>query len=107
MPKVVTSPDEQAFPPRFWWLKRLTVVMLLLAGVLVGLRYLALHIAKRRLEAGIAAGERSSLISSAESARRGERCRGSGVSSRRHCIAARARIAAGDADSAHGKSVRE
>jgi hypothetical protein len=55
MAETVTSPDEQVFPPRFWWLKRITAAMLVLAGLLVGLRYLALHVAKRRLAAEIAA----------------------------------------------------
>jgi hypothetical protein len=40
-------------PRRFWWLKRIALVMLLLAGLLVGLRYWSLAVAKQRLEAEI------------------------------------------------------
>src|SRR3954469_11388082 len=49
------SADTTLEPRRFWWLKRTAILMLLLGGALVGLRYVALHVARRRLEAAIAA----------------------------------------------------
>src|SRR5437868_13287432 len=48
------SPDRNPIPPRFWWARRIAMTMLLLAAVLVGLRYLALRVASRRLAAQIA-----------------------------------------------------
>jgi hypothetical protein len=53
MAEADTSPQVIAKPPRFWWLKRIVLAMLLLAGLLVALRYVSLHVAKRRLEAEI------------------------------------------------------
>jgi hypothetical protein len=50
-----TFPAELVFPPRYWWLRRLALLMVLCVGILVALRYLTLHIAKRRLAAEIAA----------------------------------------------------
>jgi hypothetical protein len=53
MAEADTSPQVIAMPPRFWWLKRIAVAMLLFAGLLVALRYLSLNVAKRRLDAEI------------------------------------------------------
>jgi hypothetical protein len=53
--EAATTIDTKPTPPRFWWLKRITIVTVLLAGLLMALRYLALHIAKRRLNAQLAA----------------------------------------------------
>src|SRR5215204_5470482 len=55
MAEADTSPDTRPIPPRFWWLKRLVLAMVIFMALLVGLRYLSLHVAKRRLEAEIAA----------------------------------------------------
>jgi hypothetical protein len=55
MAEADTSPDTRPIPPRFWWLKRLVVVMVIFMALLIGLRYLSLHVAKRRLAAEIAA----------------------------------------------------
>jgi hypothetical protein len=55
MTEAGTSTDTRVLPPRFWWLKRIAVAMVLLAGVLVGLRYLALAMAQRRLVMEISA----------------------------------------------------
>jgi hypothetical protein len=55
MAEADTSPDTRPIPPRFWWLKRLVVAVVIFMALLVGLRYLSLHVAKRRLAAEIAA----------------------------------------------------
>src|SRR4051812_47909590 len=55
MAEADTSADTTALPPRFWWLRRIGVAMVLLMGVLVGLRHVALYVAQRRLAAQIAA----------------------------------------------------
>ena len=55
MAESVTSPAEQVFPPRLWWLKRFAVVIALCIAALVCFRYLALYVAKHRLAAQIAA----------------------------------------------------
>src|SRR5437868_732958 len=55
MAEADTTSDTMPIPRRFWWLKRIAVVMVLLAGLLLGLRYASLAVAKRRLEADIAA----------------------------------------------------
>src|SRR5436190_804927 len=53
MAEADTTVDTTEIPRRFWWLKRIGVVVLVLGGILVGLRYWALAVAKRRLEAEI------------------------------------------------------
>src|SRR6185436_10384663 len=57
MAEAITSPAEHVFPPRFWWLKRIALAMALFAALLLALRYLALHVAQRRVAAEIAAIE--------------------------------------------------
>lgn len=55
------SPDDQPIPPRFWWLKRITIGSILLIVALAGLRWWWGYEAHRRLQAEIdriiAAGE--------------------------------------------------
>src|SRR5439155_20908849 len=55
MAEADTTSDTTPIPQRFWWLRRIAVVMVLFGCVLVGLRYASLAMAKRRLEAEISA----------------------------------------------------
>jgi hypothetical protein len=50
-----TSPTPEPIPPRFYWLKRLTLLAIVSAALLVGLRYLALTLTQRRLTAEVKA----------------------------------------------------
>src|SRR5258706_1542712 len=49
MAEASTSPVELVFPPRFWWLKRLTAALVVWVAALVALRYLAAGVVDARL----------------------------------------------------------
>ncbi|HNQ23944.1 MAG TPA: hypothetical protein PKK06_12705 [Phycisphaerae bacterium] len=54
-PTTVAPPVAQPFPPRFWWLKRIVVAVLVLLLALLGLRLWWGWEAQRRFDAAIAA----------------------------------------------------